>query len=189
MNKHFYVVNKRGLTTIGLLTVFSIILFSLSLAKRIASGSMLWTVPVVIAIIIFILTLMLLIGVLTAGVDVKKNKVIFADPSGQGGKKVQFDLGELKKVELHNADGLIANPETANLAGARIIFTLRNGKTCMYYPIQITYKQYKNIEVGLTEMSKVSKKYKSEPKKPMTKAEKKAAVNAKSIKRIKNEDH
>ena len=59
----------------------------------------------------------------------------------------------------------------------------------MYYPIQITYKQYKNIEVGLTEMSKVSKKYKSEPKKPMTKAEKKAAVNAKSIKRIKNEDN
>ena len=37
-------------------------------------------------------------------------------------------------------------------------------------------------------MAKKSKKFKDEPKKPMTKAEKKAAVNAKSIKRIKNED-
>ena len=188
MNKHFYVVNKRGLTTIGIMTLFSIILFSFSLAKRIASGSMLWTIPVVIAIIIFILTLMFLVGVITAGVDVKKNKVIFADPSGQGGKRVQFDLGELKNVELHNAEGIISNPETANLAGARIIFTLRNGKTCMYYPIQITYKQYINIKDGLLQMSKHSKKFKDEPKKPMTKAEKKAAVNAKSIKRIKNEE-
>ena len=91
MNRHFSVVNKRGLSTIGILTAFSIILFSFSLAKRISSGSMLWTIPVVIAIIIFILTLMFLVGVITAGVDVKKNKVIFADPSGQGGKKVQFD--------------------------------------------------------------------------------------------------
>ena len=188
MNGHFSVVNKRGLTTTGIMILFSIILFSLSLAKRISSGSMLWTIPVVIAIIIFILTLMLLVGVITAGVDVKKNKVIFADPSGQGGKKVQFDLGELKSVELHNADGLITNPETANLAGARIIFTLRNGKTCMYYPIQITYKQFDNIKIGLTEMAKKSKKFKDEPKKPMTKAEKKAAVNAKSIKRIKEEE-
>lgn len=187
MNKHFSVVNKRGLTTIGILTAFSIVLFSLSLAKRISSGSMLWTIPVVVAIIIFILTLMFLVGVITAGIDVKKNKVIFADPTGQGGKKVQFDLGQLKKVELHNADGLIEKPETANLSGARIIFTLRNGETRMYYPIQITYKQYKNIETGLTEMAKHSKKSKDEPKKHMTKAEKKAAVNAKSIKRIKDE--
>lgn len=188
MNKHFYVVNKRGLTTTGLMILFSIILFSLSLTKRISSGSMLWTIPVVIAIIIFILTLMLLVGVITAGVDVKKNKVIFADPSGQGGKKVQFDLGELKSVELHNADGIIANPETSNLAGARIVFTLRSGKTCIYYPIQITCKQYMNIKNGLMQMSKHSKKFKDEQKKPMTKAEKKAAVNAKSIKRIKEEE-
>lgn len=148
---------------------------------------MLWTIPVVIAIIIFILTLMLLVGVITAGIDVKKNKVIFADPSGQGGKKVQFDLVELKSIELHNADGLIANPETVNLAGARIIFSLKNGKTCIYYPIQITYKQFANIRDGLMQMAKTSKKMKDTPKK-MTKAEKKAAVNAKSIKRIKNEE-
>ena len=69
MNRHFSVVNKRGLSTIGILTAFSIILFSFSLAKRISSGSMLWTIPVVIAIIIFILTLMFLVGVITAGVD------------------------------------------------------------------------------------------------------------------------
>ncbi len=147
---------------------------------------MLWTIPLVVCIIIFILAMMFLVGVITAGVDVKKNKVIFADPTGQGGKKVQFDLGELKSVELHNADGLIQNPETANLAGARVIFKLRNGKTCMYYPIQITYKQYQNIKDGLTELAKTSKKFKESPK-PMTKAEKKAAVNAKSIKKIKSE--
>ena len=58
----------------------------------------------------------------------------------------------------------------------------------MYYPIQITYKQYINIKDGLLQMSKHSKKFKDEPKKPMTNAEKKAAVNAKSIKRIKNEE-
>ena len=187
MNKHFSVVNKRGLTTTAVMIIISILLFSLSLAKRLSSGSILWTIPVVVAIIIFILVLMVLVGVITAGVDVKKNKVIFADPSGQGGKKVQFDLGELKSVELHNADGLITNPETANLAGARIIFTLRNGKTCVYYPIQITYKQFADIKEGLTEMAKRSKKFKDEPKKQMTKAEKKAAVNAKSIKRIKKD--
>lgn len=127
---------------------------------------------------------MVMIGVITAGIDVKKGKVVFADPSGEGGKKVQFDLGDLKKVELHNADGIIQNPETDSLAGARIVFTVKNGKTCTYYPIQITNKQFQRIKVGLTEMSKESRKYAN--KKPMTKAEKKAAVNAKSIKKIKN---
>lgn len=183
MNRHFSVVNKRGTTVAGSITGVCIVLFSICLAMRVSSGTPLWTIPLVACIIVFIIGLMILISVITAGIDVKNDNVIFADVSGQGGKRVQFHLSDLKSVELHNADGIIAKPEIESLVGARVVFNLKNGESRTYYPIQITNKQYQNIRTGLTEMAKTAKKGKS---KPMTKAEKKAAVNAKSIKRIKD---
>ena len=185
MNKHFSVVNKRGTTVAGIIMCVCIVLFSLCLAMRISSGSVLWTIPLVACIIFFIIGLMVMISIITAGVDVKDGNAVFADVTGQGGKRPQFHLSQLKTIELHNNDGVIQNPETANLAGARIVFTLKNGEIRTYYPIQITAKQYENIKNGMMEMAKGAKREKS---KPMTKAEKKAAVNAKSIKRIKEEE-
>ena len=103
MNGHFSVVNKRGLITSGILLAASIILFSLSLSKKLAVGSIIWTISLVVCIIIFIMAIIIMTSVLTAGIDVKNGIVIFADATGQGGKQPQFNLGQLDRIELRNA--------------------------------------------------------------------------------------
>ena len=128
MNGHFSVVNKRGLITSGILLAASIILFSLSLSKKLAGGSIIWTIPLVVCIIIFILAIIIITSVLTAGIDVKNGIVIFADATGQGGKQPQFNLGQLDRIELRNADGVIESPETDSLLGARFVFILSDGE-------------------------------------------------------------
>ena len=75
MNRHFSVVNKRGTTVAGVIMAVCILLFSLCLAMRLSSGSVLWTIPLVACIIVFIIGLMILISVITAGIDVKNGNV------------------------------------------------------------------------------------------------------------------
>ena len=152
MNGHFSVVNKRGLITALVIMGISILLFSLSMAKKLAGVSIIWTIPLVCCIIIFIIALIILTSVVTAGIDVKNGVVIFADATGQGGKQPQFNLGELSEIQLHNADGIIANPETDSLLGARFVFVLTNGETRTYYPVSLTYHQYKIVSTGLNEL-------------------------------------
>lgn len=166
MNRHFPVVNKRGLLTSCSLLLIAILLFSLSLSKRISSGSIIWLLPVIAAVIVFIFAIMILISVITAGIDVKNGQVVFADATG-GAKTPQFDLKDLKNIELHNADGVIEDPKTANLVGARIVFFPKLGGPKTYYPIQITYKQYESIRMPMMEMAKEARKEdgKAQPKK------------------------
>ena len=44
MNGHFSVVNKRGLFASGILLALSILIFSLSLAKKLTGGSIVWAI-------------------------------------------------------------------------------------------------------------------------------------------------
>ncbi len=182
MNGHFSVANKRGLIVSGAILVICIILFSLCLAMRLSTGSVLWTIPLVACIIVFIIAIILLISVATAGVDVSDNAVYFADVTGKGGKIRQFELKELKEIQLHNQNGLVENPDPNNMIGARIVFVLKNGKTKTYYPIQLTYKQYKNIANGMFDFVEEAKKQQNQKKHGSAKAAKAAAKVAKSKK-------
>lgn len=155
MQGHYSVVNKRGLLTASVLMALGIIVFSLSLAKRLGSGSVIWTIPLVIAIIVFLIALIILVSVLTAGIDIEYGKVIFANASGQGGKQPQFGISELRDIQLHNTDGPIADPKTDSLVGGRIVFFTENEdhekKEYVYYPMSITYRQYQKIHDGMLE--------------------------------------
>ena len=152
MNGHFSVVNKRGLITSGILLAASIILFSLSLSKKLAGGSIIWTISLVVCIIIFIMAIIIMTSVLTAGIDVKNGIVIFADATGQGGKQPQFNLGQLDRIELRNAGGVIESPETDSLLGARFVFILSDGEEKIYYPVSLTAHQYKSVSSGIYEL-------------------------------------
>ena len=156
---HFSVINKRGLATACIIMAGAILLFSLSLANRLSGGSILWTIPVVAAIIVFLLALMILTSVLTAGIDVEMNQVIFADASGVGGKKPQFQLSDLKDVQLYNAQGVVENPTHADLTGGRIVFLTDSGDQYTYYPVAITARQYRRIHDELLVMAQEAREY------------------------------
>lgn len=149
MNGHFSVVNRRGLFASGILLALSILIFSLSLAKKLAGGSIIWTIPLICCIIIFIMAIFIMTSVLTAGIDVKNGIVIFADASGQGGKQPQFNLGQLDRIELRNSEGVIENPEKDNMLGARFVFLLDDGSEKTYYPVSLTAHQYKTVSSGI----------------------------------------
>ena len=111
----------------GILLAASIILFSLSLSKKLAGGSIIWTIPLVVCIIIFILAIIIMTSVLTAGIDVKNGIVIFADATGQGGKQPQFNLGQLDRIEYRNAYLLFSSFFiSSSLVIVYTISTLRN---------------------------------------------------------------
>ena len=76
MNAHFSVVNKRGTITAGIIMIIAIVIFSLGLAKKLSGGGLLWTLPLICGIIVFLLALMILISVITAGVDVQNGHVV-----------------------------------------------------------------------------------------------------------------
>ena len=151
MNAHFSVVNKRGTITAGIIMIIAIVIFSLGLAKKLSGGGLLWTLPLICGIIVFLLALMILLSVITAGVDVQNGHVVFADATGQGGKQPRFKLSELEDIQLHNQDGEI-DPDKDSLVGGRIVFFTTNGEQFTYYPVQITAKQYKSVKNGLFEL-------------------------------------
>ncbi len=165
MNGHFAVVNKRGVITTVVLLIISIILFSLSLAKKLSGGGVMWMIPLTVFIIIFILAIILLVSVLTAGIDVNNSEVIFADATGKGGKQPRFKLSQLRDIELRNADGIIENPETSSLIGGRIIFILKDKSEMVYYPVSLTYKQYEKVRTGLLQMAEEDKTRRNKKKK------------------------
>lgn len=152
MQGHFSFINKRGLLAACMLTAFSICLFSLGLAMTLGGGSRLWLIPLIISVIIFLLCLMILVSVLTAGVDVEAGQVVFADASGAGGKQPQFPLSQLSDIHLANADGPIKDPEKDSLLGGRVVFTTEDGNEYVYYPVSITVRQYRKLRDGLLEL-------------------------------------
>ena len=98
-----------------------------------------------------IVALIILVLVVTAGVDVRNGSVVFADATGQGGKQPRFMLSELEDIQLHNQHGEI-DPDKDSLIGGRIVFFTTSGEQFVYYPVQITAKQYKSVRKGLFEL-------------------------------------
>ena len=133
MQGHFSVINKRGFITSCILIFISILGFAYSLFRQVGGGSKLWIVPLILFACFALISLLILRGVATAGVDVQNGQVIFAAAGGNGLRAPQFSLSDLESVQLYNSDGPIANPESSVLAGAKVVFTTKNDQQFVYY--------------------------------------------------------
>lgn len=151
MNRHFSVISKRGAVTAALFTLINIVLFSLSLAMRLGGGSRLWLLPIIVFAVLFLFSIMILVSVLSAGIDIKNGTVIMPDLDASRGKQPKFQIEELKDICLQDEDGNTLNPNQDSLIGARIVFLLEDGSEEIYYPVSITPKQFENIRSGMLE--------------------------------------
>lgn len=149
MNAHFSVINKRGATVAGAMLLINIVAFALSLAKVLGDSSKLWLIPVFTFIILFIISMMIMVSILTAGIDIKDGMVIMPDLDASKGKQPKFKIGRLQDVQLHNGEGEQLNPYTDNLVGARFAFLLDDDTVEIYYPVAITAKQFEKIKEGM----------------------------------------
>ena len=149
MNAHFSVINKKGTVVAALLTLAGVVLFSLCLAELLGGGSKLWLLPFIAAAVFFIICIMVLVSVLTAGIDIRDGVVILPDLDPSKGKQPKFQISELESVTLQDGGGNTLNADRDNLSGARIAFHLKDGQTEIYYPVSITPKQFRRIKDGL----------------------------------------
>ena len=94
---------------------------------------------------------MILVSVLSAGIDIKNGTVIMPDLDASRGKQPKFQIEELKDICLQDEDGNTLNPNQDSLIGARIVFLLKDGSEEIYYPVSITSKQFENIRSGMLE--------------------------------------
>lgn len=152
MQGHFSVINKRGLITSCILIFLSILGFAFSLFKLTGGGSKLWVLLLILCACCALISLLILRGVSTAGVDVQNGQVVFANAEGNGLRAPQFPLSDLKSIQLHNSRGPLANPESASLAGAKVVFTTKENRQFVYYPVTITYKQFHNLKQGIFQL-------------------------------------
>ena len=149
MNRHFSVISKRGATAASLFVLINIALFSASLAMRVSGGSRLWLLPLIVFAVLFLISIMVLISVLTAGIDVKNGTVIMPDLDASKGKLPKFQVEEIAEIFLRNGEGKTLNPDKDSLVGARIVFALKDGAEEIYYPVAITAKQFEKIQSGM----------------------------------------
>lgn len=151
MNRHFSVINKRGVVTASVLLFLTIVLFSISMSRVLGGGSRLWLIPVFVFIVLFIIFIMILISVLTAGIDIKDDIVILPDLDPSKGKQPKFNIKDLQDVQLQDGNSKVLNPYRDNLVGARIAFLLDGGTRELYYPVAVTAKQFEKIRSGMIE--------------------------------------
>lgn len=151
MNGHFSVINNKGAIVGSTLLLVNILLFSLCLAKMLGSSSKLWLIPLVIFIILFIISVMILVSILTAGIDIKDGTVILPDLDPSKGKQPKFHLKDLEDVRLCDGNGKVLDPRADDLVGARFTFLLKDGRTEVYYPVAVTAKQFEKIRTGMLE--------------------------------------
>lgn len=151
MNKHFAVINKKATILSAIFIFINIVAFTFSFYKISSGGSKLWIIPAVIFIGLFIIGIMIITSVLTAGIDVKADMVILPDQDPRNGKVPKFNIEQLSSIELCNENGPI-DFDRDSLSGARIIFHLSNDETEQYYPVYITKKQYESIKNGMMEL-------------------------------------
>ena len=154
MNAHFPIVNMRGLITAICFTLLNIVLFSISLSMRLGGGSRLWLIPVIVFAVFFLISIMVLISVLRAGIDVKDGTVIMPDLDPSKGKQPKFQIDELTEIHLENGDKKILDPYKDNLVGARFVFTLQDGRQEIYYPVAVTSKQFEKVKTGMFNLKK-----------------------------------
>ena len=154
MNAHFPVVNMRGMITAICFTLLNIVLFSFSLAMQLGGGSRLWLIPIIIFAVFFLISIMILVSVLRAGIDVKDGTVIMPDLDPSKGKQPKFQIDELTEIHLENGDKKILNPYKDNLVGARFAFALQDGRQEIYYPVAVPPKQFEKVKTGMLTLKK-----------------------------------
>lgn len=153
MNKHFPVINKKATLFLCALVFVNIIISAICVSFVLTGGNKLFIIPLIVFVIFFFISIMILVSVLTAGIDVKNNQVIMADIENTSkGKQPQFNIKDLKNVCLIGC----AEPtglSNHKLVGAKIDFELKDGTHKQYYPIELTVNQYQNIKEGMLNMS------------------------------------
>lgn len=154
MNRHFPVVNIRGLIAAVCFTLLNIVLFSVSISMMLGGSSRLWLIPIIIFAVFFLISIMVLVSVLRSGIDVKDGTVIMPDLDPSKGKHPKFQIDELTEIHLENVDKKILDPYQDNLVGARFVFTLQDGRQEIYYPVAVTPKQFEKVKTGMFNLKK-----------------------------------
>lgn len=153
MNKHFSIVNKRSVVyvTIGMLLLIALLGVCLSFALK---GSKLWFIGVVIFGGLLLFGVLIARSVLDAGIDVIRGTVILPDiKHPERGKVPAFHVADLEDVCLCTLGGERLDPDKDKLAGAKVVFSLRNGETREYFPLSITRRQFDRLRRGMLLMA------------------------------------
>lgn len=153
MNKHFSIVNRRSVVyvTIGMLLLIALLGVCLSFALK---GSKLWFIGVVIFGGLLLFGVLIARSVLDAGIDVIRGTVILPDiKHPERGKVPAFHVADLDDVCLCTLGGEKLDPDRDRLAGAKVVFYLKDGQTREYFPLSITKKQFDRLRRGMLLMA------------------------------------
>ena len=71
-------INKRGAIAASLFVAANIVLLSISLAFKL-NGGRIWLIPIIVFAVTFLFSIMILMSVLRAGIDIKADMVILPD--------------------------------------------------------------------------------------------------------------
>ena len=134
-----------------MLLLIALLGVSLSFALK---GSKLWYAGVVIFGGLLLFGVLIARSVLDAGIDVIRGTVILPDiKHPERGKVPAFHVADLEDVGLFTLDGKELDPAADKLAGAKVVFSLRNGETREYFPLSITRRQFDRLRRGMLLMA------------------------------------
>lgn len=156
LNGHFSMINKRGAIAASVFVAANIVLLSISLAFKL-NGGRIWLIPIIVFAVTFLFSIMILMSVLRAGIDIKADMVILPDLDPSKGKQPKFRIGRLMDIQLQNGEGIVLDPEKDSLLGGRVVFFLDDDTTETYYPISITASQYRKIHDGMLKMAEAAR--------------------------------
>ena len=149
-------INKRGAIAASLFVAANIVLLSISLAFKL-NGGRIWLIPIIVFAVTFLFSIMILMSVLRAGIDIKADMVILPDLDPSKGKQPKFRIDRLMNIQLKNGEGTVLDPEKDSLLGGRVVFYLDDDRIETYYPISITASQYRKIHDGMLKMAEAAR--------------------------------
>ena len=153
MNRHFSIINRRSVIFVTALMLLLIALLGVSLSFAL-KGSKLWYAGVVIFGGLLLFGVLIARSVLDAGIDVIRGTVILPDiKHPERGKVPAFHVADLEDVGLFTLDGKELDPAADKLAGAKVVFSLKDGDSKEYFPLSITKKQFDRLRRGMLLMA------------------------------------
>lgn len=153
MNRHFSIINRRSVIFVTALMLLLIALLGVSLSFAL-KDSKLWYAGVVIFGGLLLFFILIVRSVLDAGIDVIRGTVILPDiEHPEKGKVPSFHVSDLDDVCLCTLGGERLDPDKDKLAGAKVVFSLRNGETREYFPLSITRRQFDRLRRGMLLMA------------------------------------
>ena len=107
-------INKRGAIAASVFVAANIVLLSISLAFKL-NGGRIWLIPIIVFAVTFLFSIMILMSVLRAGIDIKADMVILPDLDPSKGKQPKFRIGRLLDIQLQHGEGTVLDPEKDSL--------------------------------------------------------------------------